>query len=273
MHSWSGDRNDGGADVLVDCERLAQDPRFAADFPRSAELLRRALRAPADAGRGRVLAVVDTAPALDVEDLAGADVEVRRFGDAGPTTATAHATHAACLLVGQGRAALRGLVPRARLLVAAIAEEDECVDPRAIADAITWASGAGAEVLALPLGAHHEDELVLGAVRQALQRRVIVVAAAGNAHPHPVLFPARLPGVLAVGACDGRGALLEDCCREPRLDLVLPALAIRAPVARGRLATRSGTSVATTLAAGLVMRALRAGALQQEQGQEERWQT
>jgi subtilisin family serine protease len=81
----------------------------------------------------------------------------------------------------------------------------------------------------------------------------VIVAAAGNAHPHPLLFPARLPGVIAVGACDEGGALLEDSCRAPRLDLVMPGLRIVAATGPGCETTRSGTSVAAALAGGVLM--------------------
>jgi subtilisin family serine protease len=254
-------------DLFESVAAVAATPQYIAQFGDSAELVRRAAAGRERGGRGRTIALIDGAPDLEVEDLAGAEIEPRRFSssDAGPSP---HASHAACLIAGQGHIHTRGLAPQARLLAAAVVEADEGIEPRAIAAAIEWAVAAGADVVALPLGAHDDEPMIARAVAAAVGAGAVVVAAAGNAHPYPVLFPARLPDVLAVGACDGRGSLLEDCCRRPRLDLVFPALTLVAPVGRGRVAGRSGTSVATALAAGLL-----ATARQSEREEERRWQT
>lgn len=159
-----------------------------------------------------------------------------------------HATFAACVLVGQQH----GLVPGARLLAAAVTANDGCIVPAHVAAALDWARRSGADIIVIPLGDHHAHVDVQEAVNAALADDIAIVASAGNAHPHPLLFPARLPGVIAVGACDERGVLLEDSCRAPRLDLVIPGLEILAAVAPGHEAQRSGTSVATAIAGGVL---------------------
>ena len=197
-------------------------------------------------GFGRTIALVDGLPDLATEELIGANLSVRVWG--GATTPDSHTTFAASVLVGRQH----GLAPRARLLVAAVTADDGSIAPCDVAAAIEWAVEAGAQIVVIPLGDHRSHADVSAAVDFAIARGVVIVAAAGNAHPHPLLFPARLPGVIAVGACDERGELLDDCCRAPRLDLVMPALRILAATAPGREAERSGTSVAAALAGGLL---------------------
>ena len=197
-------------------------------------------------GPGPVIALIDGLPDLETEELAGARVTVRSW--VRDPTPDAHATFGASVMVGR----IQGLCPGARLLVEVVASGDDPVRPAGIAAAIRWAAQDGARIIAVPLGDHRSHEEVGAAIDEAIRLGATIVAAAGNASPHPILFPARWPGVIAVGACDERGALLEDCCRSPRLDLVLPAHRVVAATGRCREAVRSGTSVATALAGGML---------------------
>jgi len=201
-------------------------------------------------GEGETVALIDGAPATDVEDLRGAALATIYMLPGAGDRSCQHTTHAACLLIGQGAVATRGIAPRARLLAFSVVGRDGEIVPSAIADAIARALAQGASILALPLGDHAEHSEIAAAVAVALARGVTIVAAAGNAHPRPILFPARLPGVLAVGAVDADDRLLADCCRGPGLAALAPGLRITAQVAPGRVAPRSGSSVATALVAG-----------------------
>jgi subtilisin family serine protease len=199
-------------------------------------------------GRDRTIALIDGVPDLETEALIGANVVTRSWVDGPVAQPDSHTTFAACVLVGQRD----GLVPRARLLAAAVTTTEGRIVPARIAAAIDWARQSGAQVIVIPLADHHDHADVREAVNVALAADILIVAAAGNAHPHPLMFPARVPGVIAVGACDEHGELLEDSCRAPRLDLVVPGRSIFAAIGPGREATRSGTSVAAALAGGLL---------------------
>jgi membrane-anchored mycosin MYCP len=202
-----------------------------------------------DRGIGCTIALLDAAPDLDTEELVGADVVARTWEYDSVSRPDPHATFAACVLVGQQH----GLVPRARLLAGSVTAADGRVVPNHLIAAIEWARESGAQVIVIPLGDHRDHPDVAAAIESALADDILIVAAAGNAHPHPLMFPARLPGVVAVGACDAHGRLLEDSCRTPRLDLVVPGLGILAAIGPGREAPRSGTSVAAALAGGVLL--------------------
>lgn len=197
-------------------------------------------------GIGCTIAMIDAMPDLATEELVAAGIEAPT--GSGELAPDPHATFAASVLVGR----LHGLVPGARLLVAPVMDGDPERTPERIAAAIAWATQAGARILVIPLGDVRAHACVGEAILAARAKGVVIVAAAGNAHPRPLLFPAAMPEVVAVGACDEQGRLLDDSCRVPRLDLVLPALRILAATGPGREAQRSGTSVAATLAAGLL---------------------
>jgi subtilisin family serine protease len=204
-------------------------------------------------GAGARVALLDGGADLAHPDLVGATiVSVDLAG--GPADDPAdpadpagqwHATRDLALLVGQGQGGMRGLIPAATLLHARVLTRDGG-EPQALADAIVWARRAGARVIVMPLGMDAEDRSIAAAIDGGLAEGVCFVAAAGNGHPRPLDFPARHPGVLAVGGADARGALLPSCCRLPRLDRVAPGCDVPGPGAPG-----SGSSIACVLAGGV----------------------
>jgi subtilisin len=215
----------------------------------------RLLRCPEDchssAGRGIVAGLLDTGLDEHVLDLTGADLVTSNFSATnGSRESHDHGTHSVTLLIGQGRFLIRGIVPRARLLFAKVAGSEGVVRPQDAAAAIEWLVSMGAQVVAIPLGssAHHRE--ISEQIQSGAERGVLFFAAAGNHYPSPVLFPARHPSAIAVGAADREGRLLSDCCSSPRLDVVAPGLKLPAVVGGNIIRRRSGSSVACILAAG-----------------------
>ncbi len=208
-------------------------------------------------GRGVVVGLVDTGVDRSVPDLRGADLLVRSFGSDGrPAHLADHGTLSATLLVGQGRAGILGVAPRARLLVAEVADPAGIGPPEAVREAICWIGSAGAAVIVLPLGDARHDQPIAALLDRLVAGGTFILAAAGNCHPDPVLFPARHPQCVAVGAIDGHGSLLPECSRRPRLDLVTLGIGIAVPGRDGVTSYRRGSSVAAVLAAGAAVRAL-----------------
>jgi len=98
-----------------------------------------------------------------------------------------------------------------------------------IADGIRYAVGHGARVINLSLEfllnrVHSASQipLIARAVNYARRRRVTVVAAAGNDGASKVAFPARVPGVISVGATTKDGCQASYSNSGPGLDLVAP---------------------------------------------------
>ena len=77
--------------------------------------------------------------------------------------------------------------------------------PIDLGDGIAWAVGHGAKVICVAAGTSEYPE-VKAAVAAAIKADVVVVAGAGNApQTKQVAFPAKCPGVLAVGGTDKDG--------------------------------------------------------------------
>lgn len=126
-------------------------------------------------------------------------------GKPDPYDPTGHGTHVASLLAGQGR--LRGGAPGVELVVAKAFDGQRQATDSTVAEGIRFAADHGAQVIGLSLGGGTLP--VLGtltedAVRSALARGIVVVAAAGNQGPDnpDVASPGSVAGAIAVAAVD-----------------------------------------------------------------------
>jgi serine protease len=79
-----------------------------------------------------------------------------------------------------------------------------------------------AHVINLSLGGDDDDETLSAAIDEAVDAGVVVVAASGNDGEGRVLFPARHPRVIGVGALDQRKARTFYSNFGPQLDLMAP---------------------------------------------------
>ena len=139
-----------------------------------------------------------------------------------------------------------------------------------IAKGIVWATDQGARIVNVSLGTSVDAADLDAAVRYALGRGALVIAAAGNCgalggrcqvadRPE---YPAALPGVLAVGATDTGDGLAMFSTRGPQIALAAPGVRIvstmpRYPTygsSRGEslgYGTMSGTSQSSAFVSGI----------------------
>ena len=78
-----------------------------------------------------------------------------------------------------------------------------------------------------------------------------VVCAAGNDGDKGVMYPARFPQTVAVGACDRRGRVPSWSAQGPEIDCLYPGVRIPTLWLHGGQAIVSGTSFAAPAAAGV----------------------
>ncbi len=126
-----------------------------------------------------------------------------------------------------------------------------------IAQAIIDATTDGADVISMSLGdyAPTPPRVIRDAVEFALERDVIVVAAAGNSNQDAGHhMPANIEGVIAVAAVDPslRKASFSNTNASLQRPIAAPGVDILSLVPDGGYETKSGTSMATPLVAGLI---------------------
>lgn len=210
-------------------------------------------------GEGVLVAVADTGVDDRHGELAGAVVAGKEFGEGasgdGRADTDGHGTAMAGLIAGRGLpsgAGVLGIAPKATILPVQTIHGDFGGAPTALAAGIAWAVSRGARVICIAAGTSEYPEM-RQAIDSALRADVVIVAGAGNTPKDTgVAFPARLPGVLAVGGTDRAGNHAPISATGPELALVAPAVDIISTGAFGKYVTSQGTSNATAIVAGVV---------------------
>jgi hypothetical protein len=218
-------------------------------------------------GAGFRIGMIDSAVAGNLPALAGRHLHQRSFVEPGMAAGdTTHGTAIAALLVGQaepGHGEEGGLLPSADLYAASIFErrgERSEASALAIAAALDWMVQNHVPVVNLSLSGE-ANELMALAVRQAVGRGTVLVAAAGNGGPTaPPAFPGALPQVIAVTAVDQTGAVFAGANRGDYIAFAAPGVRIWAPGPDGAGHYQTGTSFAAPFAVGTVALELMRGA-------------
>ncbi|WP_336208145.1 S8 family serine peptidase [Nonomuraea sp. LPB2021202275-12-8] len=182
-------------------------------------------------GADVTVAVLDSGVDPGHRDLVGSVTVGRDFTDGanppGVPPRRLHGTYMASLIAGHGhgpdgRSGVIGVAPEAGLLSVRVILEDEEPGFRefntaerfenVVARGIRYAVDQGADVINLSISKELATRQERAAVRYAISKGVVLVAAAGNEGARevaaggaaPYSYPAAFPGVVAVGATDGR---------------------------------------------------------------------
>ncbi|WP_085066669.1 type VII secretion-associated serine protease mycosin [Catenuloplanes japonicus] len=151
-------------------------------------------------------------------------------------------------------AGFAGMAPDVKILPVKITYTAENGPIPALAEGIRNAVDGGARVINISAGTVTKDAGVEAAVRYALERDVLIVAAAANNTAGKGIvenYPASLPGVLAVGAIDANGQRAGFSQEGAAVSLVAPGVDVVSigPGGPGQW-KGSGTSYATPFVAG-----------------------
>jgi serine protease len=190
-------------------------------------------------GAGAIVAVLDTGVAYRTAGrfLRSPDFVAGQFApgydfvdrDAFPDDHNGHGTFVAGVIgerVDNGRA-LTGIAYGARIMPVRVLDEQGLGDAAAIARGIRFAASRGANIINLSLefdssvpGSQIPE--VLSALRYAVRKGVLVVAASGNEALRVVAYPARATGVMSVGATTEHLCQAEYSNDGRGLDIVAP---------------------------------------------------
>ncbi|MCL2449952.1 MAG: S8 family peptidase [Polyangiaceae bacterium] len=220
-------------------------------------------------GRGVTVAVVDTGvacfdrgPFSRGTDLAGTrceggwnfvDDSAHAYDDQG------HGTHVAGTIAqttnnGVGTA---GLAYCATLMPVKVLNRQGFGTVANVAEGIRYAADEGAQVINLSLGGPIKSKILEDAIRHALDKGVVVVAAAGNSGRR-VGWPAAYPGVIAVSATDANDTIASFSSRGPEVWVAAPGVGVtQQTICNGGrdkceiFGTFNGTSMASPHVAGV----------------------
>ncbi len=190
---------------------------------------------------------------VDARHPAFRHADIQRHGCTDGAHPAAHGTAVASLMVGAD-APFDSALPRA-VLYAGDAYCDDATggSVEAIARELAWMAQMHVAVVNVSL-VGPANQVLQRIVARAVAQGVLIVAAVGNDGPAaPPLYPASWPGVVGVGAVDGKLRLLPEGARGPQVMFVAPGadMAAAASGTRAFVPVR-GTSFAAPFVAGLL---------------------
>lgn len=199
------------------------------------------------------LGLLDTPVDTDHPSLRGAEITQQDFV-AREAANSDHGTAIASIWLAASSDLAPGLVPRARVKVAAVFRERDKQQETTtewLLDGLNWLLGEEVQVINLSLGG--ERNLVLELALQRVQERgVSLVAAGGNSGAEaPPVYPAAQPGVVAVAATDAANKAYRQGNRGAYLDFSAPGVDVWTASRRGKGAYRTGSSYATAYVSAL----------------------
>ena len=150
---------------------------------------------------------------------------------------------------------LLGIAPNAKILAvhafATSTRQSPEATTRQILAGIEWAIQKGARIINMSFAGPH-DPLIQLAMKNAHEKGVILIAAAGNLGPKsPPLYPAADPNVIAVTATDDDDQLFTGAVRGPHLAVAAPGVDIMVPAPDEAYQLTTGTSVAAAHVSGV----------------------
>jgi serine protease len=225
---------------------------------------------PVSTGKGAVVAVIDTGVQADHPDLAGRLLAGKDFvdDDDTPQDGNGHGTHVSGIIAadaGNG-IGVESVAPDAKILPVRVLGDDGSGDIANIAKGIDYATEQGADVINLSLGPDLAGAIVGSgpefgaALDRALDKGVVVVAAAGNDGVPVCEQPSAEGRLLCVGSVDRRGNRSFFSSFGAGLGLVAPGGSalplggdedILSTVPPGEYGEYAGTSQATPHVAGV----------------------
>jgi len=215
-------------------------------------------------GRGVIVAVIDSGVDARNPQLRGAVQAGPDQLDGGTSVldCVGHGTGVAGIIAARpvDGVAFRGLAPGVTILALRVSEllelEDGTTSGRrgtaaGLATAIRDAVARGARVINLSLVSYRDEPDVREAVKFAISRDVVLVAAAGNrfAEGNRTPYPAAYDGVVGVGAIGPDGRRVSSSQTGSYVDLVAPGAQVLTSAVPQGLTTVDGTSFAVPFVA------------------------
>lgn len=168
-----------------------------------------------------------------------------------------HGTHVAGILgssKGNGIGGY-GVNPNVEILPIDVFDRGYGAPDYAIAQGILYAIEKDAKVINLSLGGPFPSQIVDDAVKKAIDKGIVIVAAAGNSGDDAPNYPAAYEGVISVGNIDEKKKLAVDSSFGASVDVVAPGENIYNAIyeyeKKSSFRHMSGTSMASPVVAGV----------------------
>ena len=156
-------------------------------------------------------------------------------------------------------AAADGICPGVRVLPVRVASAEKTIYSSDFVSGLRFAADAGARIVNLSFGGYSYSDAEYDAVRYALSKGCILIAAAGNGgedgHGSDYCYPASYEGVIAVGSCDTAGSVSTFSQNNDSVRILAPGEQLTVPFVdedgNSTYKRVNGTSYAAAVASGV----------------------
>ncbi|WP_409272355.1 S8 family peptidase [Neobacillus sp. SCS-31] len=168
-----------------------------------------------------------------------------------------HGTHVAGIIAAAKDNGIGGygVNPNAKILPIDVFDRAWGASDFAIAEGILYAINKGAKVINMSLGGSMPSPLIEDAVKKALEKNIVVIAAAGNTGNDMLSYPAAYEGVISVGNVNSQKKLSMSSSYGPSVDVVAPGEDIYSTIyeyeRKSSYRKLTGTSMAAPMVAGV----------------------
>jgi subtilisin len=181
---------------------------------------------------------------------------------ADPLSFETHGTHCAGIIAGSKNtfmvgtkvSVVSGIAPGVRLYVGKIlqpAADGRLIgQPSKLIKALHWARDNNMNIVSMSFGTQQHTWALDEAIRETARNNIILIAAAGNNESMPADYPARSPGVLAVGAVDRNGRPSSHSSKS-HVGICAPGDWVMSTIPNGSYGVLSGTSVSAPHVTGV----------------------
>lgn len=201
-------------------------------------------------GRGVKIAVIDTG--IEPHLALSSNIKHINLVELGEgSSPNSHGTSVASLIAGQ-HPNMRGVAPQAELISVRVADESGISNSFLLAQGITAAADAGAQLINISMGSSSDSNLVRQAVDYAIEQGAVIFASSGNDGTAYSSYPAADPDVYSVGAIDANGTHLNFSNTDDNLAFTAPGLEVQAAYPGDNVTSFTGTSGAVAFPVGAV---------------------
>ncbi len=210
-----------------------------------------------------ILAIVDTGVDGKHPDLAAKLLPGYNTVDdkpSGQSDGNGHGTHCAGIAsaITNNGVGVAGYAPNVKILPVKVLSDSGSGSYASVAAGIVYAADNGAKVISMSLGGPSNSKVVEEAVKHALSKGAILIAAMGNDGNGSKSYPAAIAGVMAVGATDSADKLARfsqygtwNSVTAPGVDILSSFPTHASDMPGVNYGSISGTSMATPAVAGL----------------------
>lgn len=213
-------------------------------------------------GEGVKIAVIDSGCDIYHESLKNNIVAARNFTDEDGKNPNividrvGHGTHVIGTIAANGKNnTIMGVAPKAKIYVLKAIDRTGLGKLSWVVNAMYYAIEQKVDIISMSLGMSQSSDKLERAVKEAVNKDILVVCAAGNegtvnADNFEYSYPAAYQEVISVGAVDKKGVPASFSNANLVIDVVAPGVDILSTYPDNKFAILSGTSMATPHVSG-----------------------